>query len=203
MINCLCLKNAWPDLHETKSSVNELVDLFRIWLRPLTLPLTLTMNFQGQILKLPYLWNIGLDRKKKENNKRRWILWMVWYFVNNIWPTFYFHRMLQCRSGLTFLSLLGTSSWAYPCRNGDGVYLGHNTCLVPCLASLHIHTAHVWNSLFCRWQGHKYGIHYDRIYYSCLTIFEMQTGWRRVELTEIIRYDLGQKWNIVYEYSIV
>ena len=30
MINCLCLKDAWPDLHETKSSVNKFVDLFHI-----------------------------------------------------------------------------------------------------------------------------------------------------------------------------
>ena len=148
MINCLCLKNAWPDLHEAKSSVNELVDVFHTWPWLLALLLTLTMNFQGQILKLPYLWNIGHDRKK--SNKRRWILWMIWYFVNNIRATFYFHRMLQCRSGVTFLSLLGTSLWAYPCRNGDGVCLGHKTCWVPFLASLHIRTAHVWNSQFCR-----------------------------------------------------
>ena len=63
MINCPCLKNAWPDLHETKSSANKFVDLFHIWPRPLTLPLTLTMSFQGQILKLLYLWKIGPDRK--------------------------------------------------------------------------------------------------------------------------------------------
>ena len=30
MINCLCLKVAWPDLYETKSSVNRFVDLFHI-----------------------------------------------------------------------------------------------------------------------------------------------------------------------------
>ena len=125
MLNSLCLKNAWPYLHETKSSVNKLVHLFHIWHWPLTLPVTLTMNFQGQILKLTYLWNIRPDRKKW--NKRGWILWMFWYFVNNIWPRFYFHRMLQCRSDVTFLPL-GTSLWAYPCRNGDGVYLGHKTC---------------------------------------------------------------------------
>ena len=122
MINCLCLKDEWPDLHETKSSVNKFVDLFHIWPWPLTLSVTLTMNVQGQILKVPYLWNIGPDCKKW--NKRGRILWMVWFFVNDIWPTFYFHPMLQCRSGVTFLSL-GTSLWAYPCRNGDGVYLGH------------------------------------------------------------------------------
>ena len=123
MINCLCLKDAWPDLHETKSSVNNFVDLFHIWPWPMTLSVTLTMNVQEQILKVPYLWNIGPDCKKKWNKRGR-ILWMVWYFVNNIWP--YFHRMLQCRSGVTFLSL-GTSLWPYPCRNGDGVYLGHKT----------------------------------------------------------------------------
>ena len=51
---------------------------------------------------------------------------MVWYLVKNIWPMFYFHRMLQCRSGATFLSL-GTSLWAFPYPNGNGVYLGHKT----------------------------------------------------------------------------
>ena len=124
MINNLCLKNAWPDLHETKSSVNKLVGLFHIWHWQMTLPVTLTINFQGQILKLPYLWNVGPDRKTW--NKRGWIPWMVWNFVNNIWPTFCFHRMLQCRSDVTFLPL-GTSLWVYPCHNGDGVYLGHKT----------------------------------------------------------------------------
>ena len=59
-------------------------------------------------------------------NKRWRILWKVWFFVNNIWPTFCFHPMLQCRSGVTFLSLW-TSLWAYPCRDGDCVYLGHKT----------------------------------------------------------------------------
>ena len=74
MINSLCLKNAWPDLHETKSSANKLVDLFHIWHWPLTLPVTLTMNFQGQILKLPYLWNFGPDRKNeiKEGESFGW-----------------------------------------------------------------------------------------------------------------------------------
>ena len=66
------------------------------------------------------------DLIAKEWNKRRWIIWMVWYLVKNIWPTFYFHRMLQCRSGVTFLSL-GTSSLAFPCGNGDAAYLGIKT----------------------------------------------------------------------------
>ena len=34
-------------------------------------------------------------------------------------------------------------------------------------------------------------------------MFETQTGWWRVEQTAIIPYDLGQKLNIVHEYSIV
>ena len=91
-----------PICTNNKSSVNKLVDLFHIWPWPLTLPLTLAMNFQGQILKLSYIPNIWPDRKK---DKKEWILWMVWYFVDNIWPTFCFHRMLQCRSGVSFLSL--------------------------------------------------------------------------------------------------
>ena len=32
MIDCLCLKNAWPDLHETKGSVNKLFDFFHMTL---------------------------------------------------------------------------------------------------------------------------------------------------------------------------
>ena len=125
IIYCLCLKNAWHDLHETKSSVNRLVDLFYIWPWPLILPVTLTIHFQGQMLKLPYLWNIGPDCKNNELKRDEFFGWFE--IFDNIWPTFYFHRMLQCRSGVTFLSL-GTSLWAYPCRNGDGVYLRHKAC---------------------------------------------------------------------------
>ena len=110
-----------------KSNVNKLVDAFHIWPWSLTLHVTLAMNFQGQILKLPYLRNIWPDCKKGR------ISWMVWYFVNNVWPTFWFHHMLQCHSGVTFLSL-ATSVWSYLYRNGDGVQLGHNTfwCVVLC-----------------------------------------------------------------------
>ena len=35
-----------------------------------------------------------------QKNKKGLIPWMVWYFVNNIWPTFCFHHMLQCRSSV-------------------------------------------------------------------------------------------------------
>ena len=146
MIDCLCLKNAWPDLHETKSSVNKLFDLFHMTLAT-DLASDLDHEFQGQILKLPCLWNIGPDRKKNRN-KKGWIFWMSWYFVDNIWSTFYFHRMLQCRSGMTFLSLWKSLWAAYRCYNCDGVYLGHKTCWGAFLSSLHIHTAHVWNSQF-------------------------------------------------------
>ena len=106
MINCLFLKNAWPDLHETKSSVNKLF-FYSYMTLATVLACDLDHEFpRSNFEKLPYLWNIGPDRKKW--NKMGWILWMVWYVVNNIWPTFYFHRMLQCCSGVMFLSL-GTS----------------------------------------------------------------------------------------------
>ena len=102
MINCLCLQNALPYLHETKAVWTYWLINFISDLRRWPCLCTLTLNFQGQIVKLPYLWNILPDRKK---GKRGWIVWMVWYFVNNIWPTFCVHCMLQCRSGVTFLSL--------------------------------------------------------------------------------------------------
>ena len=108
-----------------KNSVNKLDGLFHIWPWPLTLPVTLVMISQGHILKLPYLQNIWLDRKKKI--KRGWIPWMLRYFVDHIWSTFCFRHMLQYRSGMTFLSF-STSIWSYHYRNGDDVYLGHNTC---------------------------------------------------------------------------
>ena len=127
IINCLCLKNAWPDLHETKGSVNRFVDLFHILPWPLNLPVTLTMNFQGQILKLTYLWNIGPYRKKW--NKIGWILLMVWYCVNNMtYVLLSSYAAVPYRRDVSVVLSLVISLWAYPCRNGDGVYLGHKTC---------------------------------------------------------------------------
>ena len=113
-----------------KSSVNKLDGLFYIRTWPLTLPVTLLMISQGHILKLPYLQNICPVRTKKI--KRGWNPWMLWYFVDQIWSTFCFRHMLQYRSGVTFLPLT-TSVWSYHYRNGDGVYLGHNTCYGPVL----------------------------------------------------------------------
>ena len=41
---------------------------------------------------------------------------------------FCLHHMLQCRPVVAFLSL-ATWVWSYHICNGNGVYLGHNTCL--------------------------------------------------------------------------
>ena len=141
MINCVCLTNAGPDLHEIKA----------MWINRL-------IYFIYDPGHWPCLWPWPWISKVNSSNchiyeisdliaknKDGWSLWMVWYFVNDIWPTFCFHRMLQCRSGGTFLSL-ATSVWLYLYRDGDCVYLGHNTCWVLFWASLHIHTDHVWNS---------------------------------------------------------
>ena len=108
-----------PICTNNKSSVNKLVDLFHIW------PIW------------PYLWHWPWISKVKSWNchiyqifdpiekkdKKEWILWMVWYIVDNIWPTFCFHRMLQCRSGVSFLSL-ATSVWSYLYLRCD-VYLSN------------------------------------------------------------------------------
>ena len=127
MINCLSLKNTGPDLHETKAVwINWLIYFIYdqghspcLWLWPC---ISKVKSWNGHIYVI-------FDLIAK-NKKQGWILWMVWYFVNNIWPMFCFHRMLRCRSGVTFLSL-AISLWSYLYRNGDGVYLGHtcNTCL--------------------------------------------------------------------------
>ena len=120
MVNRQCLKNAWPNLHETKA----------MWINWL-------IHFIYDLDHWPCLWHWPWISKVKSWNchiyeisdliaKKGRISWMVWYFVNNIWPTFWIHHMLQCHSGVTFLSL-ATSVWSYIYRNGDGVQLGHNT----------------------------------------------------------------------------
>ena len=107
MINCLCFKKTWPDLHETKA----------VWMNWL-------IFFIYDLGHWPCLWPWPWISKVKSWNchiyevselitkmKRGRVLWVVWYFVN-IWSTFCFHRMQQCRSGVTFLSLV-TSVWSY------------------------------------------------------------------------------------------
>ena len=141
MIHCLCLKYTGPDLHETKAMwINWLIyfiyDLGH-WPCPWPWPWISKVKF----------WNCHIYKLSDliVKNKDGCILWMVWYFVNNISSTLCFHRMLQCRSGLTFLSL-ATSVRSYLYRNGDCPYLGHNTCWVLFWASLHIHIDHGCNS---------------------------------------------------------
>ena len=97
---------------------------------------------------------------------------------------FCLHHMLQCRPVVAFLSL-ATWVWSYHICNGNGVYLGHNTCLGAVLYSLNIHTDRIWNSRNLMWQGHGYCVNYGRIYYICLKITETQTGWWRVEQTAL------------------
>ena len=130
---------------------------------------------------------------------------MVWYFVNNIWSTFYFRHMSQCRSGVTFLSLT-TSVWSYHYRNGDGVYLGDNTCRSALLGftlytlySLIMHTIHkirtnndsIWFELWSNlWHLFKKIWNADKL---------------RVEQTAraaIIPYDREQNWNKQFTATI-
>ena len=97
--------------------------MFDIWPWPLTLPVTLVMVSQGQILKLPYLQNIRPDRKKDKTRVNS-LDGLIFHW--NIWSMFCLRHMLQCRSGVTFLSLT-TSLWSYHYRNGDGAHSGYNT----------------------------------------------------------------------------
>ena len=114
-----------------KSSAKKLVDLFHIWPWPPTLPVTLAMNFQGQILKLPYFRNIWPRRKNIKECEFFW--WIDVLLVDKIWSTFWFHHMLQCRPGVTFLSMV-TLSWLYHYCDGDCVYLRHSTSLCAVLS---------------------------------------------------------------------
>ena len=107
-----------------KSSMNKLVDLFHIWPLPLIWPVTLAMNFQGQILKLPYFRNIWSHRKYVKECV--FFGWVDILFVDNIRFTFCFNYMLQCRPNVTFLSMV-TLVWSYHYCDGDCVYLRHNT----------------------------------------------------------------------------
>ena len=183
---------------QNKSNVNKLVDLFHMWPWPLTLPLTLGMNFQGQILKLSYLQNIWTDRKNKDG----WILWMVWYIVNNVWPTLFFNRMLQCRSCVTFQSL-ATSVWLYLYRNGDCVYLGHNTCWVLVLGfTPYTHRSCMNFAKFCVTRTQIWW----KLWSNLLRLFDniwnadgLMEGWTDGNYAIWPR----AKWNIVDEYSIV
>ena len=123
MINCLCLKNAGPDLHETNA----------VWINWL-------IYFIYDLGHWPYLWPWSWISNVKSWNAiaTKYLTWSQkikkgelfgWFdiFVNNIWLTFCFHLMLQCRSSVTFLSL-ATSVWSYFYSTGDGVYLVHTTC---------------------------------------------------------------------------
>ena len=190
MINCLCLKNTRPDLHETKV----------VWfISYMTWTTDLTSDLGHEFPKS----NLEIVISTKyltlsPKNKDGWILWMVWYFVNNIWPTLCFHRMLQYRSGMTFLSL-ATSVWLYLYRNSDGVYLGHNACwgavlgLTPyshqsCMkfAKYYVTRTHIWCKL---WSNLL------RLFNNIWNADRLMDGWTDGYYT----YDLGQKWNIVDE----
>ena len=122
MVNSVCLKNAWPSLHETKTVwINWLIHLiYDLGHWPCLWPLPSIPKVKS--------WNCHIYEISDmiAKNKRGGIPWMAWYFVNNIWPMFCFHHMLQCRSSVTFLSLV-TSVWPYLYRNGDGGQFGHKT----------------------------------------------------------------------------
>ena len=117
-LECL-LRFAW-----NKSSAKTMVDSFHIW--PLASPVTLAMDFQGQILKLSYFLNIWPHPKNIKECE--FFGWINILFVNNVWSTFYFCYMLQCRPDVTFLSMV-TLVWSYHDWDGDCVYLRHSTSL--------------------------------------------------------------------------
>ena len=163
MINCLCVKNTWRDLHETKA----------VWKKYLIYYFIYALRHRTSKVKS---WNCNIYEISDliTKNKRGCILWMVGNFVDNIWPTFCFHRLLQCRSGVMFLSLT-TSVWSYLYRNGDGVYLGHNTCWGVVLGF----TPYTHRSCM-KFQGHKYVVNHGQIYYICLTNLNaerLMKGW--------------------------
>ena len=182
-----------------KSSIIKLVDLFHIWCWPLTLPLIMAKNFQGQILKLPYLQNVWHYRKKiKEGELFGWI---VLYFVNNIWLAFCFHRMVQCRLSVTLLSF-AISVWSCHYSNCDGVYFGHNTCWCTVLGFTPYTHHHVWNftKLYVIWTQIWY-----RLWSNLLHLFNniwnadrVMGYWTDGDFTVWP----WQEWNIVDKYSI-
>ena len=184
-----------------KSSVNKVVDLFHIWPEPPTLPVTLAVNFQGQILKLPYFRNIWPHCK--DIKECEFFGWVDILFVDNIWSTFGFYYMLQCRPDVTFLSMV-TLVRSYHYRDGDCVYLCHNTSLCVVLGfTSYTHQPHMKFAQFYVTRTQKMCELWFMIHYTCLKIIETQTGWWRTVLAPIIPYDREWKRNVVDEYSIV
>ena len=84
-------------------------------------------------------------------NKDGWILWMVWYFVNNIWPTVCFHRLLAAVPFRCDILPLATSVWLYLSQRRLCVFRTHYMLGAVLLfwASLHIHTDHVLYYVLC------------------------------------------------------
>ena len=133
------------------------------------------MNFQGQILKLPYIRNIWPHRKNIKECE--FFGWINILFVDKIWSTFCFHDMLQCRPDVTFLSMV-TLIWSYLNCDGDWVYLRQNTSLSAIFGFYFIYTPTIYEiyAILCNKITKMCELLF-MIYYICLKIIETQTGW--------------------------
>ena len=140
--------------------------------------------------------------------KSEYFEWVNNLFVDNIWSTFSFHHMLQCRPDVTFLSM-ETLVWPY-----------HYATAIVCVCVI----IHAW-VLFLGFTSYTHRsymkftqLHVTRtqkmcklsfmIYYICLKIIETQTGWQsnsvrrnhaiwpgvKMERTGRIQYQKIQQW---------
>ena len=159
------------------------------------------MNFQDQILELPYF----LKYLKSSSNikKSEFFGWVNILFVNDIWSTFSFHHILECRPDVMFLSM-ETLVWSNHYCDGDFVYLHHNTLLGAVLGfTSHTHRSYMKFTQFQATRTQKLCKLLFMFYDICLKIIETRIGWRSkgglCDHTILPRV----KWNVVAECSIV
>ena len=86
-INCPCFENWWPNCNERKTGRFSCLVFFHIWPWQLILSVTLAMNVQGHIFKLPFPWSIW---PRYKGIKRGWILCIAQYFVKQYLTNFFF-----------------------------------------------------------------------------------------------------------------
>ena len=85
--------------------------------------------------------------------------------------------MLQYRADVKFLSM-EILVWSYLYCDGNFVYLRHNTCLGAVLDfTSYTHRSYMKFAQFCVTRTPKLYKLSFMIYYICLKILEMQTGW--------------------------
>ena len=103
--------------------------------------------------------------------------WVNILFVNNIWSTFSFHHMLQCRPDVKFLSMEILVLSCHYC-DSNFVYLRHNTCFGAVLDfTSYTHRSYMkFTHFFATITQKLYKLSF-MIYYICLKMIEMQTGW--------------------------